>query len=248
MYLREQFDIPLEGFKSEKEVMKWAERDKNTILHNAKDDLSKKKEFGNKSNKRKAFEKSALVNKSKWEIYKPIYDAIDKYPHLQLEFTYLKLIVFGDKAPFVNRDDYLGDNHIYSVQSSHNSIAEAGIYIKYLPFLSDKELLALKKEASKSYAILMENKKLAVRELLADVKEKRKRKSLSDEVERYYLKIEERCIDRYIKNKFIQLGLFFQELADELKVNSSIIRNSYYTIQKRYNLPSVTEASDIPVL
>ena len=246
MYLRARFQVPLEGFKNEKEAMKWVERDKSKMLFNQADDLPQKKGFGTKSRKRKEFEKNAFISKSTKEIFKPIYEAIDKYPHLQLEFKFLKLIVFGENAPFINVMDAIGDNYIYYVPASQQPITEVGVYIKYSPFLSNDDLEQLKKEASITYRLLTTNKKLPLNELLKPMDEKRKRKSLSNKVEKYYLQIEEKCINRYLNKKPIQLDLFFQELADELKVNSSVIRNSYYTIQKRYNLPSVTEASNIP--
>src|SRR5215469_10407233 len=83
-YMRYELHIPLEGFTTDEEGLLW-EKEHKTIFDY--DDLPNNK-GGTKSQLRQNRELMILYNKNKREVFKSIYDVIDKFPQYQLEFTF----------------------------------------------------------------------------------------------------------------------------------------------------------------
>lgn len=238
-YLRHKLHIPLDGFSTDKEALAW-ERERKTILEHS--DLPKGK-GGNKSQSRLDEELTIQYTKNKQEVFKPIYETIDKFPQLQLEFMFLRGLVLGYKD-CSNEKGYLSsENQVYLVQSFQAPLAEFGIYIKYAPWLSDKELLALKKKAQDYYNYMFHNGAQA---------EKRKRDDLSKD-SKYFLAVEHTSITAYVElPNYYKVNFNMKEVFDivatALKVNEGVIRKTYYRVQKKFYLPNITEVSKIPTL
>ena len=238
-YLRHKLHLPLDGFSTDEEAITW-EREHKTILDY---DTLPKDKGGNKSKWRLDKELNILYSKNKQEVFKPIYEAIDKFPQIQLEFMFLRGLVLGYKD-YDNEKGYLfNENQIYLVQSFQAPITEFGIYIKYAPWLSDKEFLALKKEAQDYYDYMFN---------IQNHEEKRKNNKFSKDI-KYFLAVEVTIIKAYVEHptffkvKF-SMEEFFDIVATGMKVNSSMVRNKYYQVQNRYYLPSITEVFRIPAL
>lgn len=235
LFLRNRLGVPPQGFANIREILGW-ERQKGTEI--MKHHFPKKIHWGKESDTRILEKRLVAVSKTDTELYSPISLCIDRFKHLNLRFDFIKAIVLGHKDFALS-----GSGMVYIVASPEDSLDQEGVYIKFSPKFSNKQLLELKKEASEAYVLFQ---KITQPKKFKLLKHKKLTSGSLEQHLKLYEAVEKQYLEQYNQHpSYCSLGVIFQELSKKLQVLESTLRNTYYKIQERYNLPSVTEASKI---
>jgi len=246
--LRKDLDLPEDGIKDLLEMMQWDTKRKN-ISKKEIIQTSKRKKKGVKIVK----EIFATAEKIRREAYSPIWEMIEKFYDYDLDFSLLHTYVLGNTNISSN-----GSARVSIVTSPDNPISETGVYIKYSPYLSEKDMALLMKQARESYKSLfnythpsirtkdengnsyIKRPKLKIRQRKAKIPTKRQLK-IYNVVEDFFKKNYSESPD------FIKMEMVFKGVSEIIKENAGSIQRTYYTILSNYNLPSSVDTKKISV-
>ena len=185
------------------------------------------------------------------EAYAPIWKAQEKFSDLNLSFSLLHVFALG------NTDmSFPGSSRVSIVTSPEDPIRETGVYIKYSPDLSEKEMIELMKQASDSYQTLFkithkskrthdESGKPFIKRQVLKIR-RRKTDQPTDEQLKIYL-----AIENYLKENFasrpdsIKMQTVFDTVADKLKTNRDSLQRSYYALLRNFQLPTSVDTKKI---
>lgn len=233
LFLRDRLGVPPRGFANVQEILEW-ERQKGTEI--IKHHSPKRVCWGKESSTQLLKKRLVAINKTDGELFAPIFQCIDKFGYLNLRFEFIKAVVLGYK-----NFTLLGNEMVYLITSPEDSLSREGVYIRFSPGLSDKQMLQLKREAMEAYVIFQ--KITQSRKLLKP--KKRAFDSLKQHLNLYEA-VEKQYLQQHTQNpSYCSLRVIFEELSRKLGILESTLRNVYYKIQERYDLPSITEASKI---
>jgi hypothetical protein len=246
--LRKDLDLPEGGIEDLSEMMQWDANKKN-IFREKIIPTSKRKKTGIKIVK----EIFATAEKIRREAYHPIYEMIEKFFDYDLDFSLLHTYVLGGTNISSN-----GSSRVSIVTSPDDPISETGIYIKYSPYLSEKDMILLMKQARDAYKSLfnythpsirtkdengnsyIKRPKLKIRQRKAKIPTKRQLK--------IYYAIEDFLKGNYSNNPdSIKMEMVFKGVSKIIKENAGSIQRTYYTILSNYNLPSSVDIKKISI-
>lgn len=229
--LRQKMGLPPEGLGSFQNIFDW-QAQQNTKLYKK---YHNPKRWKFKSGVRKIKEFAETIFQVDQELYKPVFEAINKFSHIDLEFNLLTDFVLG-----MTDVRYNGSSKILRVTSAQNPITDVGVYIKYTPDLRDREFKKLKKEADEAYRILG-----YYYPALKKRKDQRKSNKVNQKNIDFYIAVEQALIDIYEKGKGAYLDLAQQQVSEQIDISATKLKIIHASIQKKYNLPSITEVSKI---
>lgn len=194
-----------------------------------------KERWGHKSKGRRVKEKVALLDQIEEKIFSKIDNVIEEYSNFGLSHDLIKSAVLGYPA--------VKDSVVYVVTNPRQ--LETGVYIKFLPNMSNRDFLQAKESASDAYETL---RFLKGEEPPLKINHARRRKSVRlgsdnllvyEEVEQTYLRL-------YRNNKSTaSLECSFQETAEQLNRGPANIKAVYYRVKNAYDLPSITKAPKV---
>lgn len=231
-HIRKQMGIPSIGLESIQEIFSW-ER-KQFELFNSK--LNRRGKGGNKSGTRKIREHFEFEDKAKQHIYQYIWEILERFNNLDLNFEMVRLLVLGH-----TNLSFPGSSRVQIVTSPKNSIRETGVYIKFSPDISNREIIQLKKQALRGYQTL-----LHVTGQKQNLREKKKTIPTKQQL-KIYTAVESHLIEFYSSKPWsFVINRVFEEVAHLLHMSHGTVRRIYYTTINNFNLPSTPELNKIP--
>ena len=231
LYLRNKLHLPKNGLNSTEKIIDWEQEKVKNIKYN-KSGLK----GGNKSGIRKIKELIELKEVIKDELYKPIWEIIEIFHVFNLDFQLLRLYTLGEK-----RLSSTGSSMVHIVTSYNDPIRESGIYIKYTPGLTDKELILLKKQAKDGYITLSKIKGFKMSKVEKKISEP------NDDQLKVFMAVETFLIKNYLDQPHaFKIELIFEKVATNLNSKTGTIRRKYYSVINNFNLPSTPELNKIP--
>lgn len=244
--LRAKLVLPKDGFKDVVQTIKW---DGNKLAQ-VRNKLVKKSK-GHKSGIRIVKEMLGIEDTVRHEAYQPIWDALEKFSDLNLSFSLLHTFVLG-----LTNMSFPGSSRVSMVTSPDDPIRETGVYIKYSPELSEKEMIELMKQANEVYQTLFKITHKSERTHDKDGKPYIKRPTLKvrqrkiDQPTDDQLKIY-RAVEDYLKQNYsnrpdsIKIDTVFASVANRLEINPGTLQRSYYAILRNFQLPTSVDTKNI---
>ncbi len=246
--LRKDLDLPKDGIKDLSEMMQWDANKKN-IFREKIITTSKRKRTGVKIVK----EIFATEEKIRREAYLPIWEIIEKFFDYDLDFSLLHTYVLGNTNISSN-----GSSRVSIVTSPDNPISETGVYIKYSPYLSEKDMVLLMKQARESYKSLFnythpsirtkdENGNSYIKRPKLKIRQRKVSKPTNRQLKIY------NAVEDFLKRNYsnspdsIKMEIVFKGVSEIIKENAGSIQRTYYTILGNYNLPSSVDTKKISV-
>lgn len=230
-YLRVKLKLPKKGLYNSQKIDEWEDKKFFEIRRRL---IPKSK--GNKSNKTITKEVSYIKAVMYQEVYKEIWETLEKFSHLNLSFSLLRLFALGHKNTLI-----VGSLKVFMVSSPKNPILETGIYIKYTPELNEKEMVELMRQAKNRYQMLFNithNSKLKIRQ-------KKAQQPTKQQLIMY------QTIENYLRKNYsshpdaIKMQTVFDGVADKLKVNRDSLQRSYHAILRNFQLPTSVNTKQI---
>jgi len=244
--LRSKLGLPKEGLKDVMQTIEW---DGNKLAE-VRNKLVKKSK-GHKSGTRIVKEMFGIEDAVRHEAYQPIWDTLEKFSDLNLSFPLLHAFVLG-----LTNMSFPGSSRVLMITSPVDPIRETGIYIKYSPELSEKEMAVLMKQANEGYQTLFNIThkserthdkfgKPYIKKSILKVRQRKMNKPTADQLSMY------KAIEDYLKHKYsnhpdsIKIETVFVEVSDKLKVNPGTLKRSYYALLRNFQLPTSVDTKNI---
>lgn len=244
--LRDDLGLPEKGLKDIQQIVKWdaqkkaAERKRLTPKY-------KKKRTGTKVAK----DMLGIEDSVGRIVYKPIWDIIEEFSDYNLDFSLIHAYVLGD-----TNISFRGSSRILMVSSPADPICETGIYIKYTPELSQKDMVRIMKQASDSYQTLFKithkskrthdkGGKPYIKRTRLKVPERKKPAPTKNQLKIYH------AVENYLKKNYsedpgsIKMQFVFDEVAKKLKANKSSLERSYHAVLRNFHLPTSVNTKNI---
>ncbi len=244
--LRKDLGLPEDGIKDIEELIRWDGKRKDKVRREIAP-ISKRKKSGVKIVK----DIFAIEDEVRRKAYAPIWEAIEKFADYDFNFSLLHTYVLGNTGM-----SFGGSSRVLMVSSPDDPIRETGIYIKYSPELSEKDIVALAKQARDSYESLFKYRHPSVRTHDENGKPYIKRPELKirqrkvAQPTKQQLKIFE-AIENCLKEGYssrsdsIKMHDVFELVATKLKKNINSVQRTYHAILRNYNLPSSVDTRNI---
>jgi hypothetical protein len=246
--LRKDLCLPEDGIKDLSEMMQWDANKKN-IYNKEIFQTSKRKKKGIKIVK----EIFATAEKIRREVYSPIWEMIEKFFDYDLDFSLLHTYVLGNTNISTS-----GSSRVSIVTSPQDPINETGVYIKYSPYLSEKDITLLMKQAKESYKSLFnythpsirtkdENGNSYIKRPKLKIRQRKTNKPTNRQLKIY------NAVENFLKGNYssssdsIKMEMVFKGVSETIKENAGSIQRTYYTILNNYNLPSSVDIKKISV-
>jgi len=142
------------------------------------------------------------------------------------------------------------------VSSPNDPICETGIYIKYNPDLSEKEMSGLMKQAKDSYQTLFsithdsertrdKNGKPYIKHPKLKIVQRKATEPAKEQLEIY------KAIESHLKANYsttpdaIKMDRVFINVAQELKINKNTLQRRYYALLRNFQLPTSVDTRKI---
>ncbi len=244
--LRTKLDLPPNGIQDIEQMIEWDGKRLSQIR-----DRITPKTRGKKSGVLIVKDLLGIEDATRREAYAPIWKAQEKFSDLNLNFSLLHTFVLGN-----TNMSFPGSSRVLMVSSPADPIRETGVYIKYSPDLSEKEMIELMKQASDSYQTLFKithkskrthnksGKPLIKRELLKV--RRRKTDRPTDEQLKIYLAVESYLKENYSNRPdSIKMQRVFDEVANKLNINRDTLQRNYYTLIRNFQLPTSVDTKKI---
>ncbi len=244
--LRSDLGLPEEGIKDLGKMIRWDGELKDKIRRKISP-TSKRKKSGVNIVK----EIFAIEDGVRQKAYPQIWEVIEKFADYNLDFSLLHAYVLGNTSMSFN-----GSSRVLMVSSPEDPIRETGVYIKYSPELSEKDIVALTKQARESYKSLFKYRHPSVRTHDENGKPIIKRPELKvrqrkvAQPTKQQLKIFE-AVENCLKDNYssrsdsIKMQEVFKQVATNLKKNMNSVQRTYHAILRNYNLPSSIDTRNI---
>lgn len=142
------------------------------------------------------------------------------------------------------------------VTSPNDPIQETGVYIKYSPELSEKDIIALIKQARESYESLFkyrhpserthdENGKPYIKRPKLKVRQRKVSQPTKEQLKIF--ESVENCLkeDYSSRTDSIKMQVVFELVATKLKKNMNSVQRTYHAILRNYNLPTSVDTRNI---
>lgn len=244
--LRRDLRLPEEGIKDLEAMICWDGERKDKVRRKITP-TSKRKKTGVQTVK----EIFAIEDEVRRKAYPQIWEAIEKFTDYDLSFPLLHAYVLGNTGM-----SFGGSSRVLMVSSPDDPIRETGVYIKYSPELSEKDVIALTKQARESYESLFKYRHPSVRTHNEDGKPYIKRQELkvrqrkvaqpTKEQLRIYEAIENHLKADYShRSDSIKMHDVFELVATKLKKNINSVQRTYHAILRNYHLPSSVDTKNI---
>lgn len=244
--LRAKLDLPLEGIPDIQKMIEWDAKKLSQIR-----DRITPNTRGKKSGVLIVKDLLGIEDATRQEAYAPIWQTLEKFNDLNLSFSLLHAFVLGSTSM-----SFSGSSRVSMVTSPADPIRETGVYIKYSPDLSEKEMIELMKQASDSYQTLFKithkskrthdkSGKPFIKHEVLKVRQ-RKTDQPTEEQLKIYL-----AIENYLKENYsnrpdsIKMQAVFDEVADQLRINPDTLQRSYYVLVRNFQLPTSVDTKKI---
>ena len=244
--LRHDLGLPEEGIKDLEEMIRWDGEQKDKIRRKITP-TSKRKKSGVQTIK----EIFAIEDEVRRKAYPQIWEAIEKFADYDLSFPLLQAYVLGNTGL-----SFGGSSRVLMVSSPDDPIRETGVYIKYSPELSEKDIIALTKQARESYESLFkyrhpsgrthdENGKPYIKRFELNVRQRKVAQPTKQQ-----LKIFD-AVENCLKENYsprpdsIKMQEIFNQIATNLKKNRNSVQRTYHAILRNYHLPSSVDTKNI---
>lgn len=244
--LRSNLGLPQNGIEDLEEMIKWDAKKKDKIRHEITP-TSKRKKSGVDTVK----EILAIEDEVRRKAYTSIWDTIDKFSDFDFSFTLLHTYVLGNTGM-----SFQGSSRVSMVSSPNDPIRETGVYIKYSPELSERDITALLTQARDAYESLFkfthrsvrthdENGKPYIKRPEMKVRQ-RKASKPTDQQLKIYQAVEYELKEKYIdRPDSVKMQTVFENVAVKLKKNQNSIQRTYHAILRNYNLPTSVDTKNI---
>lgn len=244
--LRRDLGLPDKGISDLEEMIRWDGERKDKVRRKITP-TSKRKKTGVQTVK----EIFAIEDEVRRKAYPQIWEAIEKFADYDLSFPLLHAYVLGNTGM-----SFGGSSRVLMVTSPNDPIQETGVYIKYSPELSEKDIVVLAKQARESYESLFKYRHPSKRTHDENGKEYIKRPELKvrqrkvAQPTKQQLKIFE-AIENCLKDSYssrsdsIKMHDVFELVATKLKKNINSVQRTYHAILRNYNLPSSVDTRNI---
>lgn len=244
--LRRDLGLPEEGIKDLEEMMRWDGERKDKIRRKITP-TSKRKKSGVQTVK----EIFAIEDEVRRKAYPQIWEAIEKFADYDLNFSLIHAYVLGNTGM-----SFSGSSRVLMVSSPDDPIHETGVYIKYSPELSEKDIMALAKQARDSYESLFKYRHPSVRTHDENGKPYIKRPELkirqrkvaqpTKQQQKIFEAIENCLKESYSsRSDSIKMHDVFELVATKLKKNINSVQRTYHAILRNYHLPSSVDTKNI---
>lgn len=231
-HLRKRLEIPSNGIESAAEIILWERNNMQKLA----DTLRKKSKGGTKSATRQMEEYYGLDFVIRQKLFEPIYESLERFHNFSLNFELLKVYTLGHTSI-----SFPGSTKVLLVISPSDPITETGVYIKYTPELTNKELANLKKQAVEGYQTLSRIKGFKIEG------NKKSRKSPRKDSLEVFLTVEKYLIEEKISKPYsFNINPILEIIAQKLKSKPGTVRRKYYSIVNNYQLPTFHDVSLIP--
>lgn len=244
--LRKDLGLPEDGIKDIEKMIRWDGERKNEIRRKITP-VSKRKKSGVQTVK----EIFAIEDEVRRKAYPQIWEAIEKFADYDFSFSLLHAYVLGNTGM-----SFSGSSKVLMVTSPNDPIYETGVYIKYSPELSEKDIISLAKQAKDSYESLFkyshpskrtrdENGKAYIKRPELRVPQRKVAQPSKQQLKIY--KAVENCLKEGYSSKpdAIKMQDVFELVASNLKKNSNSVQRAYHAILRNYNLPSSVDTRNI---
>lgn len=244
--LRKDLGLPEDGIKDIEQMIRWDGEKKDEVRRKITP-TSKRKKSGVQTVK----EIFAIEDQVRRKAYPQIWEAIEKFADFGLDFSLLHAYVLGSTSM-----SFSGSSRVLMVTSPDDPINETGVYIKYSPELSEKDMVALTKLARESYESLFKYRHSSVRTHDENGKPNIKRPELkvrqrkvaqpTKEQLKIYDAVETCLKEGYSsRHNAIKMHDVYELIANKLKKNINSVQRTYHAILRNYNLPSSVDTRNI---
>jgi len=244
--LRNNLGLPEDGIKDIEEMIRWDGEKKDKVRRKITP-TSKRKKSGVQIVK----EIFATEDEIRRKAYPQIWEAIEKFADYDLDFSLLHAYVLGNTGM-----SFRGSSRVLIVSSPNDPIRETGVYIKYSPELSEKDIVALTKQARDSYESLFKYRHPSVRThdengipyiKRPELKVRQRKVAQPNKQQLIIFEAVEKCLkDGYSsKHDSIKMQDLFKVVAIKLKKNSNSVQRTYHAILRNYNLPTSVDTRNI---
>lgn len=244
--LRNDLGLPEDGIKDVVKMIRWDGERKDKVRREITP-TSKRKKLGIKIVK----EIFAIEDEVRRKAYAPIWEAIEKFTDYDLSFSLLHAYVLGN-----TNMSFGGTSRVLMVTSPDDPIHETGVYIRYSPELSGKDIIALAKQARESYESLFKYRHPSVRTHDENGKPYIKRPELRIRQRKVaqptkqqlgIFNAVENCLKKgYLsRSDSIKMQEVFKLVATILKKNINSVQRTYHAILRNYNLPTSVDTRNI---
>jgi len=237
--LRSDLGLPEEGLENDQQIAKWDGRKM----------MAKRKQLTPKSKLKRTgvkIVKDTLATEDdvRRSVYKPIWDVIEKFSDYNLNFSLIRVYVLGDR-----NISFRGSSRVLMVSSPSDPIKQTGVYIKYSPELSEKEMASLMKQANEAFKTLFsithkstftKNKsgKLYVKRPKLKVRLRRKSTPRKNQL-KIYIEVQDYLRKNYTDNPdSIVMNNVFKDVASKMEANEGSIKRSYHALMNNFQLPT----------
>lgn len=244
--LRNDLGLPEDGIKDLEEMIQWDGERKDQVRRKITP-TSKRKKSGVQTVK----EIFAIEDEVRRKAYPQIWEAVEKFTDYDFNFSLLHAYVFGNTGM-----SFGGSSRILMVTSPNDPIQETGVYIKYSPELSEKDIIALTKQARESYESLFkyrhpserthdENGKPYIKRPVLKVRQRKATQPTKQQLIIY--ESVENCLKEGYSSRSdsIKMHDVFELVATKLKKNINTVQRTYHVILRNYNLPSSVDTRNI---
>ncbi len=244
--IRRDLGLPENGIKDLEEMIRWDGERKDQVRRKITP-TSKRKKTGVQTVK----EIFAIEDEVRRKAYPQIWEAIEKFADFNLDFSLLHTFVLGN-----TRISFGGSSRVLMVTSPNDPIQETGVYIKYSPELSEKDIIALIKQARESYESLFkyrhpserthdENGKPYIKRPKLKVRQRKVSQPTKEQLKIF--ESVENCLkeDYSSRTDSIKMQVVFELVATKLKKNMNSVQRTYHAILRNYNLPTSVDTRNI---
>lgn len=244
--LRIDLGLPEEGIKDLEKMIRWDGERKDQVRRKITP-TSKRKKTGVQTVK----EIFAIEDEVRRKAYPQIWEAIEKFADYDLSFPLLHAYVLGNTGM-----SFGGSSRILTVSSPDDSICETGVYIKYSPELSEKDIIALTKQARESYESLFkyrhpserthdENGKPFIKRPVLKIRQRKVAQPTKPQL--IIFGAVENCLKEGYSSRSdsIKMKDVYELVATKLKKNVNSVQRTYHAILRNYNLPTSVDTKNI---
>lgn len=244
--LRIDHGLPEGGIEDLEEMIRWDGERKDKIRRKITP-TSKRKKTGVQTVK----EIFAIEDEVRRKAYPQIWEAIEKFADYDLSFSLLHDYVLGNTGM-----SFGGSSRILMVTSPNDPIQETGVYIKYSPELSEKDIIALTKQARESYESLFKyrhpserthdkNRKPYIKR--PELKVRQRKVAQPTKPQLIIFEAVENCLKENYSTRpdSIKMQDVFEIVANKLEKNINSVQRTYHAILRNYNLPSSVDTKNI---
>lgn len=244
--MRRDLGLPEEGIKDIEEMICWDGERKDKVRRKITP-TSKRKKTGVQTVK----EIFAIEDEVRRKVYPQIWEAIEKFADYDFSFPLLHTYVLGNTGMSFN-----GTSRVLMVSSPNDPVRETGVYIKYSPELSEKDIIALTKQARESYESLFKYRHPSVRThdengrsyiKRPELKIRQRKVAQPTKQQLMIFEAVENCLkESYLsRSDSIKMHDVFELVATKLKKNINSVQRTYHAILRNYNLPSSVDTRNI---